>query len=167
MFSSAAGHFVRSVGQLPGDKDPPLAAYLHAIKSLVETGDQPSHPLRERHWLRRSELGLSVGTHDWLVVRSHNRNTRVVKGRIELDAVGGAVSGVLHFEQFARHKLGTRANFVVLIAQAECRLHNAVHDRDIGRQFACGRRRCGRFMRGGGRRGRGLGKCGNRGRGKE
>jgi hypothetical protein len=68
-----------AIRELPGNKQPPLAADLHAVKSLVEPRNQAAKPLREGEWLRIAELRLAVFAQHRLAVLVLHRLAVIVR----------------------------------------------------------------------------------------
>jgi hypothetical protein len=169
MFRAAGGHIACSIRQLPGNKQPALAADLHACKSLVEARNQAAHSLRKSHGLRVAVFGLPVIAHHRFAVLVHYGRAGMVERRVELHAIGSTPAGVVHFVLLVGLSQSAGAYLDVLIAQCEGSLHNSPGGRHAGGQLdsrgsssRVGRRgsrccggRCGRL-------GRGLGYCGNR-----
>ena len=171
MVGSVVGDGSNSIGELPGNKEAALAADLHTAKALVEAGNEASHALREWHGLRRAHFGLSVVAEHGLAVLVLLGLSGMVEGGVELDAVGGAVAGVIHLEKLARLGVCAGADFDVLITECEGGFDDASHGGNTGRQLdAGGRGRCGRLGCGCCRLGSGysgfggrLGACGHSG----
>ena len=90
---------VGSIGQFIGNKKTALPPDLHAFKALIEARKRPAtpgsaHTLRKLVGLGITKLGLSVVAKHRLAILVLHRRT-VVVGRVELDAVRGAPTGVM------------------------------------------------------------------------
>ena len=75
----------RAIRQLPGDKQPALAANLHSLESLIESRNHAAESLRKADRLRLAELRLAVGTKHRLAVLIPHGLAMVLR-RIELVA---------------------------------------------------------------------------------
>ena len=141
MVRTAVGDGADSVGELPGDEEATLATDLHAGKALVEAGDEAAHALRKLHGLRRPYFGFAIFAEDGFAVLVFLRLAGMVVRGVELDAVGGAVSGVLNLVQLAGLGIGAGAEFDVLITQGEGGFDKPSGWGYAGRQLdACGGR---------------------------
>lgn len=79
----------RSIGQLPGDKQTPLAADPHTGKALVKARNRATDALSKRHGLYIAQLGFAVVSQHRLAVLVPQRRPGMVGGGIELDSIGG------------------------------------------------------------------------------
>jgi len=110
-----ARNVARSVGKLPGNEEPALAANLHSGKSLVKAGDQAAIALREGQGLH-VHLRLSIGPHHRFAVFARHRGL-AVGVRIELLACRRKVSRVVHVVHHVGLSLGSSADLDVFKAQ--------------------------------------------------
>ena len=145
MVGTVVGDGAHSVGELPGNEEAALATDLHSGKALIEAGDEAPHALGKCHGLRGTQFGLAVFAEDGFAVLVFLGLAGMVKGGVELDAVGGAVSGVVDLIHFAGLGVGAGADLDVLIAQGEGRFYDSTHRRNAGRELDAGRCCCGGF----------------------
>lgn len=118
-----AGTAARAVGELPRDEQAAFPTHLHAIEALIPAGNKPAKSLWKRDRLRIAFLWLSIGAENGLAVLVEHRLARMVVGRVELVPVGREPARVLHFVHLARLGVCAGADFEVLIAEREGRLH--------------------------------------------
>src|SRR5579871_1637510 len=71
---------VRPVRQLPRDKQPPLATYLHPFKSLIESRNHAPESLHKRKRLRIAENRFAVGSQFRLAILAHHRWPMIGRG---------------------------------------------------------------------------------------
>lgn len=167
MGSIRAGAAARAIGELPGDEEAALSADFHAVKALVEAGNQASHALGKAEGLWRAEFGLSIGAEFGLAVFVEDGGAGVVIRGVELVAVGGQPTGVLHLVELVGGGFSAGSELDVLIAKGEGRLHDSAGWRDAGRKLdggGCSRGGVvdhGAGCGGSGGLGRGLGRCGH------
>ena len=138
MVGAVVGNGAHSVGELPGNEETALATNLHAAKALVEAGNEAPHTLGKGHGLRGTHFGLAVFAEDRFAVFVLLGLTGMVEGGVELDAVGGAVSGVMNLVHFAWLGVGAGADLDVLITQGECALDDATSRGYAGRKLDAG-----------------------------
>jgi hypothetical protein len=77
----------RAEAKLPGNKDAPLAAGLHALSSHIPSWERTALPQHRSHRLGIAQLRLSVGAQHRLAVLVPLRRTGVVLGGIEFLAI--------------------------------------------------------------------------------
>ncbi len=129
MIRTASRNLMGSIGQLPGNKEPPLAAHLHPFKTLVKAGKgsaAPAHALSKFVGLRVAECGLSIRTQHWLAILVFDR-LPVIVGGVEFDSGRFQPAGVQHRIELARLGIGAGAYLDLLVLQGKCRLHDALH----------------------------------------
>jgi len=124
----------RAVGKLPGDEEPPLAAYFHSGEPLIEAGDHASESLYEGDRLSFVYFRLTVRIqHGFTVCADHG--SFVIIGRVKLVSVSRQPARVMHLVLLARLGVDACADMDILVAQAEGRFHHATRRRNPGRQF--------------------------------
>lgn len=69
-----------SIGQLPGNEDPALAANFHAGKPLVEAGNRSAHSLVKWKGLYIAQFGLAVIAQHGFAVFVPQRRPGMVAG---------------------------------------------------------------------------------------
>jgi len=143
MVRTAVGDGADSVGELPGDEEATLATDLHAAKTLIKTGDEAAHALRKLHGLRRPYFWFAIFAEDGFAVLVFLGLAGMVVRGVELDAVGGAVAGVLNLVQLAGLGIGAGSEFDVLVTQGEGGFDDAADRGHAGRQLDAGGRGCG------------------------
>ena len=124
----------RAIGQLPRDEQAALAPDLHSLKPLVEAGNHAAKALRKADRLRVVHLRFSIGIHFRLSVLAHHRRPVIVR-RVEFVPVGSQPARVKHLVDLVGLGFSAGADLDVLVAQSECRLHDASHRRHARRQF--------------------------------
>lgn len=123
---------VCAIGQLPGNEKTAFAPDLHSRKTLIKSRNETAKALRKSDGLRDIKLRFAIVSHDGLTVFVFERKP-VVFRRIEFVAVGSQIAGVEDFVHLVGFGLGAGAEPVILVAQREGSLDDAVHARYAGR----------------------------------
>src|SRR5258708_40126688 len=90
-----AGASSRSVGQLPWNKEPTLAADVHPAEALIESWNHAAETLRNADGLGIAQLRLAVCSHLGLTIGAHHRCTMII-GRVKLFPIRRKPAGVMH-----------------------------------------------------------------------
>lgn len=119
-----------AVGELPGDKQPPPASDMHALKALIEAGNQAAKALRKLERLRVTKLRLAIFAHNGFAVLVEGGAAMVIR-RIEFVAVIGAairseIAGIENLVDLVGFGQGTSPHFKVLISKRKGCLHRTV-----------------------------------------
>lgn len=123
-----------TIGKLPRNKEPTLAADFHSREALVEAGDDAAEALRKADWLAFVHLGLAIGVEFRLAVFAYDGSLVVVR-RVELVAVGGEPASVVDLINLVWLDFRAGADANLLVAQGKSCSQNAMDHRDTGRQL--------------------------------